>query len=156
MFASSDMEEFIIPFDRYDFNLRCLEEAIWENNMLSEGIEVSAYYDDEKNVNDDPDLLLYKGKLDDYRMREQSLNDPNLNNSGYGSVNVSWDDSGGHSENRMSPWEIIIDKPKSKTFEFSRSCLSEEEKIRAREALKKIKRIPDVAEHFSEIGRAHV
>lgn len=150
MFASSDMEEFIIPFDRYDFNLRCLEEAIWENNMLSEGIEVSAYYDDEKNVNDDPDLLLYKGKLDDYRMREQSLNDPNLNNSGYGSVNVSWDDSGGHSENRMSPWEIIIDKPKSKTFEFSRSCLSEEEKIRAREALKKIKRIPDVAEHFSD------
>ena len=138
-----------MPFDRYIWRLRCLEEAIVGNRLESEGIEVSSFYDDDDNDNEDSDLILYQGRLDDYGQLDHRHTDGNLNNCGYRAVNVQWEDSS-QSFDKLSPWEIIVDKPTSKQHKFSRKCLAEEEKKRAHQALKKIKRVADVREQFSE------
>lgn len=144
LFSSKDLEECILPHDRYKFRLQCLEEAL--NTSRPEGTtEVSAYYDDEDNDTEDSDLILYQGRVDDHGQRDRDYQDSNLTNCGFRALNVRWTDST-QSENRLSPWEVIVEK--SKKYEFNRKNLSEEEKRMAHDALKKIKRIPDVREQF--------
>ena len=129
--------------------MRCLEEAILKNQGRCDGIEISTYYDDESNDNEDTDLVLYQGRLGDYGNYDREHGDANLEGCGYQAINIQWADPDQPS-NSCSPWEVTVDKPSSSQFKLSRRTLSEDEKSRAHEALKKIKRIPDVREQFVE------
>ena len=149
VFQGGDLEEFLVPLDRYQWRVRCLEEAISKNQGRCDGIEISTFYDDESNDDGDSDLVLYNGRLGDYGNYDRDHSDANLVGCGYQAINIQWADPDQPS-NSCSPWEVTVDKPTSSQFKFSRRTLSEDEKRRAHEALKKIKRIPDVREQFVE------
>ncbi|CAB9519710.1 bromodomain and WD repeat domain containing [Seminavis robusta] len=142
----SDHEEYIIPFDRYLWSLQCLEEAIVSKHYCCEGINVSCRFVNEDTDDEDADLILYAGKLEDFGQRDTDNNDANLNNTGYESIRIGWTENGQHSS--VSPWDVIVDRPKSKKLRLSRPCLDDDEKKRARDALKNLKRIPQVREQL--------
>jgi Bromodomain len=136
----------LIPFDRYVWRLQCLEEAIINNHGTTEGIEISAYYENEELDGSDEDLILYQGQLDEYAQRDHQYNDENLNGCGYGSIRIRWPDQ--NQSDTLSPWEVNVERPKSKNYCLSRHCLDEDEKERARQALKNLQRIPSVREQL--------
>ena len=153
----SGQEEFLFPYDRFVYRIQCLEEAITLNGGAADGIELSTYYGDEENNVNDNDLVAYRGKLADYEQYDRELNDPNLNNSGFSALQVTWDDiSQANDANDMSPWEVVVERPKSKKYSLSRTCLSDDESKQVREALKKLKRRPVVRELFlKEVDRRY-
>lgn len=105
--------------------------------------EVEAYYADESR--EDPDLLPFRGRVEEINADSEDLGDPNLLDSGYGSLLVQWEAEG---TDPMSPWEIgvtggaSLDPP-------TRPSLTEGEKATVRNALLEVKSIANVDEVFS-------
>jgi hypothetical protein len=87
----SEKEEFVVPVDRYVWRLQCLEEAIRKAHGRCEGIEISTFFEDDETENLDPDLILYKGRLEDFAHCDVEYQDLNLNNCGYESIQIGYE-----------------------------------------------------------------
>jgi Bromodomain len=61
-------------------------------------------------------------------------------------VYYRWLENGSHA--CLSPWDVMVDRPRSTNYHLSRPCLDDDEKKRARNALKKLKCIPCVREQL--------
>jgi len=119
-----------LQHDRYIYRLQCLEEALLRHGHSSElNVELGAYFDDEHNDDEDPELMYFRGRLDDYgRDDEEPQNDANLKNCGYLSLRMSWPDSDG--AQTLSPWEAVVEKPKSTRFSPSRPAYVQKPELR--------------------------
>lgn len=165
----NDEDEFLIPIDRYVVNLQRLEEAIISKHGTTEGIEIGAYYENDDSGGDE-EMELFCGQLDEYAQKDHAFNNENMIGSGFESIRIRWPPPVNNQVDTLSPWDTIVEKPKSKKYSFDRPCLDDEDKERARKAVKKLQRIPSVREQlmkpvderryvdysYREIGRAHV
>lgn len=105
-------------------------------------MEIEAYY--KEGNHEDAELTAFRGKAESFVRHPETGAIPHLNGSGYRTVTVLWNDSG--DMDALSPWEIDL---RGHDPEPCRVSLTDNEKRRVRESLKKIRDIDGVSSYFS-------
>lgn len=115
-----------------------MDEALGEVGTTP---KVQAFFGD-SSATEDPEFVPFGGQITQTYKDHDETDDPNLCNSGYGSLKVTWDEFG---DDAMSPWEVKLES----AVDPVRPSLTDEEKETVRKALSAVKAHSNVEEFFS-------
>ena len=142
LFEFCDRTDFLIPAGLYISRVSRLEQAAVE---CPRRIDVEVFFLPEgNNPNvEDTELIPYSGKADVVESVDDQ-SDANLQNCGFETVEVSWDQGG---IMLFSPWEVEVSSSGPSRWP-TRPNLSDEEKATVRRALDEIRKVKVVNDWF--------
>lgn len=145
----SDFPEFVIPEALFSWRLQSIENASHPTRRQNE-LPVVAYFSQEETTRsrtrsvEDQEMVAYSGTLTNRRRNSEPLPDGHLRDSGYGTLEVDWDEGG--ESMILSPWELTL---RDKAYETpSPPTLSETATRAIANAIAKIEALPQVEQYF--------